>query len=64
MSDELPPVLLLEGGAEFLCRGQEMTDHDHGGCHGRLARPCDAFTGGLAARGTPSQWSIFSHQLP
>jgi hypothetical protein len=39
-----------------------MTDHDPGGCHGRLARdsgchgrlvrPCNAFTGGLAARGT------------
>ena len=41
-----------------------MTYHDHGGCHGRLARPCDAFTGGLAARGTRSLWSIFSHQLP
>jgi hypothetical protein len=28
-----------------------MTYHDHGGCHGRLVRPCDAFTGGQAARG-------------
>ena len=29
-----------------------MTDHDHGGCDGRLARPCDAFTGSQAARRT------------
>ncbi len=41
-----------------------MTYHDHAGCHGRLARPCDAFTGGLAARGTRSLWEISSNQLP
>ena len=40
-----------------------MTDHDCGR-HGRLARPCDAFTGGQAARGTQAQWEISSHQLP
>jgi hypothetical protein len=27
----------------ILGRRQELTDHDHGGCHGRLARPCGAF---------------------
>jgi hypothetical protein len=41
-----------------------MTDHDHGGCQGRLARPCDAFAGGQAAPGTRSHWAICSHQLP
>ena len=41
-----------------------MTYHDHEGCHRRLARPCGAFTGGQAARGTRSHWSISSHQLP
>jgi hypothetical protein len=29
------------------------------GCHGRLVRPCNVFTGGLAARGTHKHgWSV------
>jgi len=57
---QLPPPfeLGLESG-----RRREMTDHACG-CHGRLVRPCDAFTGGLAARGTQARWEIAFHHLP
>ena len=43
----------LGGRQPISGRWQERTSHACG-CHGRQVRPCDAFTGGLAARGTLS----------